>query len=76
MPTMQPTEHLHAADDPEHVRTPAATYVAVSGDGAPGTDEFYRKKALVAGIAGERNDAGSTPVVEIQYWGTAVLAHW
>ena len=68
MPTMQPTEHLHAADDPEYVRTPAVTYVAVSGDGPPGTDVFYRKKTLVAGIAGELNDAGSTPVVEIQYW--------
>ena len=65
----QPTEHLQAADDPEHVRTPAVTYVAVLGDGAPGTDEFYRKKTLVTDIAGELNQAtGSAPVEEIQYW--------
>lgn len=68
MPTAQPAEHLHAADDPEYVRTPPVTYVAVSGDGAPGTDEFYRKKALVSDIAAELDNAGSAPVVEIQYW--------
>jgi hypothetical protein len=68
MPTPQPTEHLHAADDPEHVRTPPVTYVAVEGDGAPGTDEFYRKKALIADIAGELNGAAPARVVEIQYW--------
>lgn len=64
----QPTEHLQAADDPEHVRTPAVTYVAVLGDGAPGTGEFYRKKALVTDIATELTGAGSAPVEEIQYW--------
>ena len=65
----QSTEHLHAADGPEHVRTPAVTYVAVLGDGAPGTDEFYRKKTLVTDIAGELNTAtASAPVEEIQYW--------
>lgn len=65
----QTTEHLQAADDPEHVRAPAVTYVAVLGDGAPGTDEFYRKKTLVTDIAGKLNQAvGSAPVEEIQYW--------
>ena len=68
MPTQQTTEHLHAADDPEYVRTPEVTYVATLGDGAPGTDEFYRKKALVADIAGELNEAGTARVEEIQYW--------
>jgi effector-binding domain-containing protein len=63
------SEHLHAGDDPEHVRTPAVTYVAVLGDGAPGTDEFYRKKALVADIAGELDPTtGPSRVEEIQYW--------
>ena len=68
MPTTRSTEHLHAADDPEYVRTPPVTQVAVLGDGAPGTDEFYRKKALVADIAHELTRAGSAPVVEIHYW--------
>lgn len=64
-----PTEHLHAADEPEHVRTPAVTYVAVLGAGAPGTDEFYRKKTLVTDIAGALDPAtASAPVEEIQYW--------
>lgn len=65
---MKPTEHLCAADDPEHVRTPPVTYVSVLGHGAPGTDEFYRKKSLVTDIARELNDAEASPVVEIQYW--------
>ncbi|SDE62090.1 hypothetical protein SAMN05660485_01318 [Blastococcus fimeti] len=68
MPSTRPTEHLHAADVPEYVRTPPVTFVAVLGDGAPGTDEFYRKKALVADVADELTPTGSTPVVEIQYW--------
>lgn len=68
MPTTQLTEHLHAADNPEYVRAPGAVYVAVAGDGAPGTDEFYRKKALVSDIAHALNGADSAPVIEIQYW--------
>lgn len=66
--TTRPTEHLHAADAPEHVRAPAVTYVAVLGAGAPGTDEFYRKKTLVTDIAGALDPATATPVEEIQYW--------
>lgn len=63
------TEHLLASDSPEYVRTPAVTYVAVLGDGAPGTDEFYRKKTLVTDIAGELNRYNSLAAVEeIQYW--------
>ncbi|WBQ04637.1 GyrI-like domain-containing protein [Kribbella sp. CA-293567] len=69
MLTTQHTDHLQAADDPEHVRTPAVTYVAVLGGGAPGTDEFYRKKTLVTDIADQLTQAtGSAPVEEIQYW--------
>ena len=62
------THHLHAADHPEVVRTPAVHYVSISGSGAPGTDAFYRKKAAVAEIARALGDGDSDPVVEIQYW--------
>ncbi|WP_369138760.1 GyrI-like domain-containing protein [Modestobacter versicolor] len=62
------TPHLHAADEPEVVRTPAVHYVSISGAGAPGTDEFYRKKASVAEVARVLDEGGSDPVVEIQYW--------
>ena len=62
------TPHLHAADHPEVVRTPAVHYVSICGSGAPGTDEFYRKKASVAEIAGFLHDGDADPVVEIQYW--------
>ena len=62
------TQHLHAADEPEIVRTPAVHYVSISGSGAPGTDAFYRKKASVAEIARVLDDGDPDPVVEIQYW--------
>jgi hypothetical protein len=62
------TLHLHAADEPEVVRTPAVHYVSISGSGAPGTDEFYRKKTYVADIARVLDEGGSDPVVDIQYW--------
>jgi hypothetical protein len=62
------SEHLHASDDPEHVRTPAVDYVAVLGDGAPGSDEFYRKKVLVSDIARLLNGNDETPIVELQFW--------
>lgn len=62
------SEHLHASDIPEHVRTPRVDYVSVLGDGAPGSDEFYRKKILVSDIAGALNRTDETPVVEIQFW--------
>lgn len=61
------TPHLHAADEPEHVRSPAATYVSIHGSGSPGTDEFYRKKVLIGDIARQVN-GGEEPVIEIQYW--------
>jgi hypothetical protein len=68
MTTIQLTEHLHASDSPEQVQTPDVHYVAVLGDGAPGTDEFYRKKILVSDIARMINQTDETPVVEIQFW--------
>lgn len=68
MTTTQLPEHLHASDNPEYVRTPPVDYVAVLGDGAPGSDEFYRKKVLVSDIARILNGNDETPVVELQFW--------
>lgn len=64
----RPTEHLHAADEPELVSAPTVHYVSVSGSGAPGTDEFYRKKLLIADIARAITGSATEPVIEIQYW--------
>ncbi|MFC4859403.1 hypothetical protein [Actinophytocola glycyrrhizae] len=62
------TAHLHAADTPELVRAPAATFVSTTGNGRPGTDSFYRKKALVAAIAAALpRSNGAVDVVEILY---------
>jgi hypothetical protein len=68
MTATQASEHLHAADEPEYVRTPRVDYVAVLGDGAPGSDEFYRKKVLVSDIARQLDGSAATPVVELQFW--------
>jgi hypothetical protein len=68
MNTVPLTTHLHAADEPEYVRTPQVHYIAVLGDGAPGSDEFYRKKILVSDIGRVLNQNDVTPVVEIQFW--------
>jgi hypothetical protein len=61
-------QHLQSADKPEHVRAPRVDYVAVVGNGAPGSDEFYRKKILVSDIARVLNKTDATPVVELQFW--------
>jgi hypothetical protein len=65
------TQHLHAADEPELVRAPRTTFVSTSGSGRPGTEAFYRKKALVAAVAGALPPGlrpnGATDVVEILY---------
>ncbi len=65
------TAHLHAADTPELVRAPRATFISTTGKGRPGTDTFYRKKALVAAIAAALPPAlqphDSANVVEILY---------
>lgn len=64
---MTTATHLHATDDPEFVRVPAVTYASIAGSGSPGTDEFYRKMALLGDIT--RQVTGeSLPVIEIQYW--------
>jgi hypothetical protein len=68
MNATQLTQHLHASDAPEHVRTPRVDYVAVLGEGAPGSDEFYRKKILVSDIARILTASEGTPVVELQFW--------
>ncbi|MEE6272619.1 hypothetical protein V2J56_04565 [Georgenia sp. MJ206] len=64
MPT---TPHLRAPDSPEHVRAPASTYASILGSGSPGTDEFYRKKALIGDVTRQVTNGGD-PVIEIQYW--------
>jgi len=64
---MRSTPDLHASDTPEAVRVPAVTYVSVAGSGSPGTDEFYRKMALISDITRQVTEEDS-PVVEIQYW--------
>lgn len=68
MQTTTPTPHLSAADEPEFVRTPTVHYVAVLGSGAPGTDEFYRKKLLATEIARALNEVDAALAEEIQYW--------
>ena len=64
---MTTAPHHCASDDPEFFRVPAVTYASIAGSGSPGTDEFYRKMALIGDIA--RQITGDTsPVIEIQYW--------
>jgi hypothetical protein len=66
------TDHFAASDEPELVRSPAARYVFVTGAGAPGDDEYYRKKALIVDVARALAPASSPgtsePVAEGQYW--------
>jgi len=64
---MSSTPHLHAADEPELVTSPGMTYVSILGSGSPGTEEFYRKKALISDIARQVN-GGTEAAIEIQYW--------
>ncbi|MFC0250144.1 GyrI-like domain-containing protein [Citricoccus parietis] len=64
---MTAAPHLHASDHPEFVRVPAVTYASVAGSGSPGTDEFYRKMALMGDIT-RQVTGDASPVIEIQYW--------
>ena len=64
---MTTAPHLHAPDDPEFASVPAARYASIAGSGAPGTDEFYRKMALIGDITRQATGDPS-PVIEIQYW--------
>ncbi|WP_372481143.1 hypothetical protein [Pseudonocardia oceani] len=41
--------------------------MSIQGSGSPGTEEFYRKKALIGDIA-RQVDGGEEPVIEIRYW--------
>lgn len=70
--TLPLTGHFAASDEPELVRSPAARYVFVTGAGAPGDDEYYRKKALIVDVARALAPASSPgasePVAEGQYW--------
>lgn len=70
--TLPLTDHFAASDEPELVRSPATRYVFVTGAGAPGDDEYYRKKALIVDIARALAPAASPgasePVAEGQYW--------
>lgn len=43
------------------------TYTSVAGSGSPGTDEFYRKMALIGEIASQIT-GDSSAVIEILYW--------
>lgn len=66
------TEHLHAHSSPEIVWAPETKYISILGTGAPGTDEFYRKMALITDFASMLGREGfapdSVPVIEILYW--------
>jgi hypothetical protein len=65
---MLTTPHFHAPNEPEFIRSPAVMYLSILGSGSPGTDEFYRKKALIGDIARQVNNNREEPVIEIQYW--------
>jgi hypothetical protein len=66
------TPHLDAADEPELVRAPRATFVSVTGAGRPGTEAFYRTKERVRAIAHALpptlRAAAAADVVELLYW--------
>ena len=66
--TVRAGEHLDAADAPEIVRAPAATFVSITGSGRPGTNAFYRKKRLVSDVARALPGDHDPTVVELLYW--------
>lgn len=66
--TVRTGQHLDAADTPEIVRSPAATFVSVTGSGRPGTEAFYRKKRLVSDVARALPGDRDPTVVELLYW--------
>lgn len=66
--TARAGEHLDAADAPEIVRAPAATFVSISGSGPPGTEAFYRKKRLVSDVVRALPGDHDPTVVELLYW--------
>jgi hypothetical protein len=59
---------LHiASDEPELVISPHATYVSVSGTGAPATSVWHRKKRLVTDIARQLATNGLAPEKAIEH---------
>ena len=68
MAEIKSTEHYSATNIPEIVHTEAVNYLSILGKGAPGSTEFYRKKALVADISKKLDQQINVPVIEIQYW--------
>lgn len=67
------TSHLAAADTPELVRAPEATFLSVGGSGRPGTEAFYRKMAFVTAVEASlpgaaRISPSDACVIEILYW--------
>ncbi|MGW0890059.1 GyrI-like domain-containing protein [Saccharopolyspora sp. NPDC002578] len=57
----QPT----AADEPDIATIDAATFLTVSGQGPPGTDEFYASKEKLSAAAQQLGHPGP---IEILYW--------
>lgn len=68
MAEIKSTEHYSATNIPEIVHTEAVNYLSILGKGAPGSTEFYRKKALVADISKKLDQQINVPVIEVQYW--------
>lgn len=62
------TEHYSATNTPEIVHTEIVHYLSILGKGAPGSAEFYRKKALVADLSKVLDAQIGFPIIEIQYW--------
>ncbi|MET9565143.1 GyrI-like domain-containing protein [Streptomyces tauricus] len=67
------TSHLAAADAPELVRAPKATFLSMGGLGRPGTENFYRKMAFVTAVQAAlpgtlRMSPPDACVIEILYW--------
>ncbi|MCM8554308.1 GyrI-like domain-containing protein [Streptomyces sp. STCH 565 A] len=58
-------QYFSAADEPETATIGAANYLSLTGDGPPGTDTFYAKKASLTHAATLLDAAGP---VEILYW--------
>jgi hypothetical protein len=57
--------YFSAADEPETTTIGTATYLSLTGDGRPGTDVFYAKKASLTRAA---TQLGTSGPVEILYW--------
>ncbi|MBB4686328.1 GyrI-like domain-containing protein [Amycolatopsis jiangsuensis] len=54
-----------AGDEPATATIGAATFLSTTGQGVPGTDEFYAAKAKLGAAAGQLGHSGP---IEILYW--------